>query len=867
MSTKTLAVLPAADLQDGKMKQVDFDGGKVLLSRLGPTIHATSAFCTHYGAPLAGGVLTADARVVCPWHGACFSVKTGDIEDAPAPSPIHSFKAFVKDGQIHVTADPAKTQKPNIARAPGFVEASSEKAGAGVIIVGGGSAAFHAVESLREHGYVGAITLLSREPHAPIDRTKLSKALVTDASKIEWRSAADLKIKYGANLRTGVDVTKVDTDAQTVTLRPIARPPAPGADNAETPPAAAPETIAYTTLILAPGSAPRRLPIPGADAPNVLTFRGVADAKAADTAAQKGKNVVVIGASFIAMELVGAIAKRELGSLHVVGTSAVPFQAVLGEAVGRGLQGYYVEQGVQFHMSARVESIEVGEDGAATGVKTGTETIPADVVVLGVGVVPDTRFLQDSGFALEKDGGIKVDGYLRVPGKKGVYAVGDIAAYPQVGGVVRRVEHWNVAGNHGRAVGRTIALEAAGKGAEGGSEFRKVPIFWSAQGLRYCGSGAGFDDVIVTGDPGALKFIAYYVKAGKVVAVCTMQNDPVVSQASELLRLGLMPTPEEIRGGRSLLEVDISSEKSEGKFACTDGLPKPTSLQMVSDYNPARKTLGPFLLGDVAALALYGVELAQMYHYLRRAIYVKPWIKCLIFSLFFLETFQIMVISCQLYETLVVFRTDILVTEGESWHVWTMPLEIILTGSTAFIAQLYFVWTVHVVIRKRLLTYTIFFFSASGFMASIAFGVTSIYISQFSQRKRLDGAIATWLASALIADTLAAFSLARYLGKRRCNQFSSGDAVSRFISMSLATAMITSLASIVCLVIFVSNGPQVNLAFACVYGKLYMNSVLSILNSRLYEDPDNSETPSSVSGLQLTSIALGATWATKASKQ
>ncbi|KZP31859.1 FAD/NAD(P)-binding domain-containing protein [Athelia psychrophila] len=551
MSTKTLAVLPAADLQDGKMKQVDFDGGKVLLSRLGPTIHATSAFCTHYGAPLAGGVLTADARVVCPWHGACFSVKTGDIEDAPAPSPIHSFKAFVKDGQIHVTADPAKTQKPNMARPPGLVEASSEKAGAGVVIVGGGSAAFHAVESLREHGYAGAITLLSREPHAPIDRTKLSKALVTDASKIEWRSAADLKIKYGANLRTGVDVTKVDTDAQT------------------TPPAAAPETIAYTTLILAPGAIPRRLPIPGADAPNVLTFRGIADAKAVDAAAQKGKNVVIIGASFIAMELVGALSKRELGSLHVVGMEAVPFEAVLGPAVGAGLQKYHAGQGVAFHMSAKVECVEVGADGAATGVRLATETLPADVVILGVGVAPATHFLKDSGFALEKDGGIRVDGYLRVPGKKGVYAVGDIAAYPQVDGAVRRIEHWNVAGNHGRAVGRTIALEAVGKGAEGGSEFSKVPVFWSAQGqqLRYCGTGAGFDDVIVTGDPGALKFIAYYVKAGKVVAVCTMQNDPVVSQASELLRLGLMPTPEEIRGGRSLLEVDISSENAKGKVA------------------------------------------------------------------------------------------------------------------------------------------------------------------------------------------------------------------------------------------------------------------------------------------------------------
>lgn len=207
MSSKTIAVLDAADLADGQMKEVAFGDGKVLLSRLGSDIHATSAFCTHYGAPLAKGVLTKDARVVCPWHGACFSVCTGDIEDAPAPAAIHSFKAYVQDGKIHVTADPFKTEKPNMSRAPKFREAQSvdgKEGGAGVVVVGGGSAAFHAVESLREHGYPGAITLLSREPYAPIDRTKLSKALVTDASKIEWKSAADLKIKYGANLRTSV---------------------------------------------------------------------------------------------------------------------------------------------------------------------------------------------------------------------------------------------------------------------------------------------------------------------------------------------------------------------------------------------------------------------------------------------------------------------------------------------------------------------------------------------------------------------------------------------------------------------------------------------------------------------------------------
>ncbi|KZP27442.1 hypothetical protein FIBSPDRAFT_1040264 [Athelia psychrophila] len=283
---------------------------------------------------------------------------------------------------------------------------------------------------------------------------------------------------------------------------------------------------------------------------------------------------------------------------------------------------------------------------------------------------------------------------------------------------------------------------------------------------------------------------------------------------------------------------------------------------MVSDDNPAIRSLGPFLVGVVAALVLYGVEVAQMYHYLRRAIYVKPWIKCVVVSLFLLETFQSTLLSFQIYKTLIVFRTDIGVTVVKSsWNAWMLPLQIISTGVTVFIAELFFLWTVHVVIRKRPLTYTIFFFGATGFVGSIVFGFTSIFVPNFVQWKKLDSAMATWLVSTLIADTLTAFSLARYLNKRRRNPFTSGDAVSRFISMILATGMVTSLASIVCIITFMANGPH--LAFDFMLSKLYVNCVLSMLNSRLYEDPDSdseTQTRSSAGGLQLTDMPLDATW-------
>ncbi|TFY82876.1 hypothetical protein EWM64_g1130 [Hericium alpestre] len=537
MTIKTIAVLNDNELSDGQMKEVDFESGKVLLSRLGDKVHATSAFCTHYGAPLAKGVLTADGRVVCPWHGACFNVCTGDIEDAPAPDALHSFKAHVADGKIYVSAHPSDAAKENKSRPPRLAATTAEVGGAGVVIVGGGSAALQAAESLREHGYKSLITILSLEKYTPIDRTKLSKALITDPSKLEWRTAADLKIKYGVTIRTGVNVTSVDADKKKVTL-----------ENKE--------QVAYETLILATGGTPRRLPIDNANLDNVYTLRTVDDAKKIDAAAKEGKKLVVIGSSFISMELVVAVSKRKLASIHVIGMEEYPFEAVLGKEVGKGLKKFHESQGVIFHPATSVKALQPS---AETPSQVGTvvldsgESLEADAVVMGVGVRPATDYLRD-GWALEKDGSVKVDEYLRVVGQKDVYAVGDIATYPQVeSGENVRVEHWNVAGNHGRAVGKTIAGDP--------QVFVKVPVFWSAQGqqLRYCGIGRGYDDIIIKGDPGELKFIAYYVKAGKVVAVASMQNDPVVSKASELLRLGLMPSPEELKAGKSLLDVDVSS--------------------------------------------------------------------------------------------------------------------------------------------------------------------------------------------------------------------------------------------------------------------------------------------------------------------
>ncbi|GJJ08282.1 hypothetical protein Clacol_002492 [Clathrus columnatus] len=542
MSTITIPVLDENELQNGQMKEVDFgQGGKVLLSKLANKIHTTSAFCTHYGAPLAKGILVADGRVTCPWHGACFNICTGDIEDAPAPNAIHSFKAEVKDGKIYVTANQSDTLKENKSRFP-TLRTNYITEGPGVVIVGGGAGALHAIESLREVLTVTTSRSLfsARRLMLPLTGgTRLSKALITDASKVEWRPLVELENKFGVLFRTGVELTTWIYAIQTVT-GVITKSNQVIIDGEE--------KLAYEHLVLATGGTPRRLPIPGFDLQNVHTLRHVQDAQKIDANLQEGKRLVVIGSSFISMELVVAVSKRKLASIDVIALEDYPFERVLGVEIGKALKEFHESQGIKFHPSTKVNKIQASDvdPSLASGVEIeGGTFIPADVIVAGVGVVPATDFLKGSGIPLERDGSVTVDELLRVADLENVYALGDIATYPdKTLGEPRRIEHWNVASNHGRAIGRTIAGR--------GEPFNKIPVFWSAQGqqLRYTGNGVGFEDVIIKGKPSELKFVAYYTKGNKVIAVASMQADPLVMKCSELLRLGKMPSASEIRAGK-----------------------------------------------------------------------------------------------------------------------------------------------------------------------------------------------------------------------------------------------------------------------------------------------------------------------------
>lgn len=534
--------VPSLSLQPGDKKEAEvegIEGGKVLLLNAGGKISATGPKCTHYGAPLVKGVLTKGGRLTCPWHGACFNGQTGDIENAPALDALPVYKIVEKDDGIYIEGEEATIKAAR--RKPNFKCGVSGGALADkVVVVGGGSGAIGAIEGLREKGFSGPITMITNEGYLPIDRTKLSKALITDHTKIQWRD--EEWFKSGSVDIVHDEVVDVDLTNKAVITKSKKR-------------------YIYSKLILATGGSPRSLPVQGFKVlENIFPLRTVHDTKKiVDAIGNKGKKIVIVGSSFIGMEVANATAADN--DVTVIGQETVPLERVLGKEVGAGLQKLLEGKGVKFYMSAGVDKAEPSSSNpskvGSVYLKDGTK-LEADLVVLGVGVAPSTGYLKENKVVrLEDDGSLKTDENFSVVGLKDVYAIGDIASYPYHGpggqGNYTRIEHWNVAQNQGRVVAHHIVNPSLK------SEFF-TPIFWSALTgqLRYCGNSMhGWDELVLQGNPGEGKFVAYYCKGETVVAMASMGVDPAMAKSAELMKLGAMPSKTELKGGLDILSVPL----------------------------------------------------------------------------------------------------------------------------------------------------------------------------------------------------------------------------------------------------------------------------------------------------------------------
>ncbi|XP_078337500.1 apoptosis-inducing factor 3-like isoform X4 [Crassostrea virginica] len=497
-----------SDLKDGDMKEFDLGEGKVLVVREGTEFYALGTKCSHYGAPLVNGS-HCNGRVRCPWHGACFSVKTGDIEDFPGLDSIPKFKVNVTGGKVKVTAKKTALADPKVQRTLCKATKAGDKK---VLIIGGGPSSVKCAETLRQEGFTGEITIATQENNLPYDRPKLSKAMDITADKIALRNA-EFYSKADINILTQKQATSVDVSNKKVTFQ----------DGS---------SESYTSLVLGTGGRPRVLPIPGKDLQNVYQLRTPEDAnKIAEHAA--GKNVVIIGSSFIGMEVASALA-GSAATVSVVDIIKVPFQLVLGEKVGTVLQKMHEDNGVKFYFERGIKEF-VGSDGKVTEAVLSDDTrLPADVCVMGVGVVPATDFIKGSGIEMTDRGFVPVNKMMQT-NQTDVYATGDIVEFPlfSVEDKNVNIQHWQMAHAHGK----TAALGILGRD----EPIRSVPFFWTVQykkSIRYTGYGPGYDDIVVHGDLDAPKFIAYYTKGDEVVAAASLNFDPFVARLADMMLAG-----------------------------------------------------------------------------------------------------------------------------------------------------------------------------------------------------------------------------------------------------------------------------------------------------------------------------------------
>ncbi len=485
--------VPLASIPDGGKLLGMVEEEEVLLVRHGTELFAVGAYCTHYHGPLADG-LVVDDQVRCPWHHACFNLRTGEALRAPALDPIQCWhvervgeNVFVKEKVV-----PAGSNSVSTPSHP-----------SSIVIIGGGAAGLAAADMLRREGYGGPLTMISADSAPPCDRPNLSKDFLAGTASDEWIPLrppewyGERKIDLVLNSR----VISLDTKHKKI-----------NAENGK--------TYEYGSLLLATGADPVKLPLEGAASSEIFYLRSFADSKAILAKATSAKQVVVIGASFIGLEVAASMRTRGL-AVHVVAPEQAPLEKILGSRVGAFIRGLHESHGVVFHLGQTVRRV----DGDKV-MLSGGETIQADFIVIGVGVQPSTALAEQAG--LKMDRGVAVDEYLRTSAPE-VFAAGDAARWPDPHTGERiRVEHWVVAERQGQTAARNML------GA--GERFEAVPFFWSQHydvPINYVGHAEKWDSIAIEGDIEKKDCSVSYKREGRTLAVATIFRD-LASLAAEL---------------------------------------------------------------------------------------------------------------------------------------------------------------------------------------------------------------------------------------------------------------------------------------------------------------------------------------------
>jgi apoptosis-inducing factor 3 len=477
--------IKVTSLQPGGMVLGRVGDEDVLLARTEDEFFAVGAHCTHYHGSLVEGLVVGDT-VRCPLHHACFSLRSGEGLRAPALDPIACWKVE-RQGETVFVRERLREPTPSSAAAP-YIPAS-------VIIIGGGGAGLAAADRLRREGYEGPISMLSAEDAPPSDRPNLSKDYLAGQAQDDWipLRSPEYFTERRIELLLGTRVSSIDVAGRQVLLESGARHP-------------------FGSLLIATGADPVRLPIPGADGPQVHYLRSFADSRALVDKARSARHAVVVGASFIGLEVSASLRARGI-AVDVVAPDRVPLERVMGQEVGRFVQTLHEAHGVVFHLGRTVRRV----DGRIVTLSDGT-TLDADLVVMGVGVRPATILAERAGLALDR--GIAVNEYLETSAP-GIFAAGDVARWPDARSGERiRVEHWVVAERQGQVAARNMLGYR--------ERFDGVPFFWSQHydvTINYVGHAEQWDAVQIDGTLESRDCSVTYVRGAQELAVATISRD------------------------------------------------------------------------------------------------------------------------------------------------------------------------------------------------------------------------------------------------------------------------------------------------------------------------------------------------------
>ena len=474
---------PVRDLGDGAMVSGQVDGEEVIVTRRADEFFAIGAHCTHYGGPLAEGLLVGDT-VRCPWHHACFNLRTGEALRAPALDPISCWRVERRGDEICVREKLAPSAPRRVVDGP-----------SSIVIVGGGAAGLAAADMLRREGYRGPLTIVSADDAPPVDRPNLSKDYLAGTAQENWipLRSPDYYDDRKITLLLRSRVSSLDTKRRQILLE-------------------SGRALEFGALLLATGAEPVRLPIEDGKQSQLHYLRTFADSKAIIAKAGSAQRVAVIGASFIALEVAASLRTRGI-AVDLVAPERQPLERVMGAEVGLFIRKLHQAHGVTFHLGETVKRVR----GREVTLGSGT-SLDVDFLVAGVGVRPSLALAEQAGLAIDR--GVRVDEYLETSAA-GIFAAGDIARWPDPHTGERiRVEHWVVAERQGQVAAQNLLGRRV--------KFDAVPFFWSQHydvAINYVGHAENWDAVEIDGSLEARDCAVTYKKGGRALAVATISRD------------------------------------------------------------------------------------------------------------------------------------------------------------------------------------------------------------------------------------------------------------------------------------------------------------------------------------------------------